>query len=213
MWCGVRVLNGDEISLRIAKVKGGQGIVSLGNYVAREPKTLADLPSQIRAKLERHLIERLGQSYYERLSFEGGQIVDFGELYRVDPSVRDFQWKIFAYRLIFRISEPPKGIEGYYATVELDKDGDVQTEIDLPKVRRFPEKAHFIALSSACDQVKRLGLIPSRARLVYNKEHGSIAFHFEQKVEDDGLMMKFWNIEVDAHSGEILRNYISDAIR
>lgn len=80
-------------------IQGQESSVSLGNYNAVEPKTFEELPAEIRSKVNAYLIDRLGKDYLARLQFVGGQVVDFEELYRINPGAKQYKWKVFAYRL------------------------------------------------------------------------------------------------------------------
>jgi hypothetical protein len=196
-----------------ATVENHPNFVSLGNYEATKPASLADLPQAIVAKLNRHLVERFGADYYARLSFAGGQIVDFDELYRVNPSAKQYQWKVFAYRLGFMISAPEKGIKAYYGFIELDRNGDVQKEIEFPAVRLSPVKADFITLDSAYQRSIEAGLSPVLAELQYSKQQDSIVIRLSRQIADNGLTITYRTIEIDAHTRELLRDFKHQAIR
>jgi len=178
--------------------------VFFGDYKPVEPKTLDEIPGQIRRKLHAHLIDRLGEKYVARLRFAGGQIVDHDELYRVDPSA-NYQWKVFAYSLIFRISAPEKGITAYYARIELDKNGDVIRDIELPPVRRLPIKQNFIPLSQAYASASKhkFDRNSTRPEIVYDRDIESIVFQLNEVIGREPQIDRI--IEIDAHSGRVLR--------
>ncbi|XHR28858.1 MAG: hypothetical protein ACFUZC_23455 [Chthoniobacteraceae bacterium] len=194
------------------KITSDNFSVSLGGYSPHEIRALSELPTKIQKKLEQHLLERFGDAYYKRLVFTGGQIVNFSELYKAEPTAKNYDWKVFAYRLTYRISEPEKGIEAYFGTIELDQKGEVQTEINLPKTRQFPQKTHFISLASAYNAAKQRGLTPAKAWLSYNRHYDSVVFHFMQEFSAAGSTFEIWNIDIDAHSGAELKNYVSQGI-
>src|SRR5688572_6110525 len=78
-------------------VEGWPSSTYLGEYKAKEVKSLDDLPDAIRAKLIAHMLNRLGPEYFSRLNVEAGQIVDFDELHRVNPRAKNYRWQVFAY--------------------------------------------------------------------------------------------------------------------
>jgi hypothetical protein len=177
--------------------------VLFSDYEPVEPNSLDELPREIRRKLQAHLIERLGEKYFARLTFAYGQIVDHDELKRVDPKA-NYQWKVFAYSLTFRISAPEKGITAYFSRIELDKNGDVIEDIELPPVRRLPLKQDFIPLSQAYMRASRHKFDRNKLRpeIAYNREIESIVYQLSEVI---GLQPQTDRvIEIDAHSGRVL---------
>lgn len=184
-------------------VANGPVSVYFGDYKPVEPKSLDEIPDQIRRKLQAHLIDRLGEKYVARLTFVGGQIVDHDELYRVDPAA-NYQWTVFAYSLIFRMSAPEKGITAYYARIELDKNGDVIQDIELPPVRRLPLKQDVIPLSHAYASASQHKFDRNKLRpeIAYNRDIESIVYQLSEVI---GLQPQTDRvIEIDAHSGRVL---------
>jgi hypothetical protein len=185
-------------------VANGPASVYFGDYKPTEPKSLDEIPDQIRRKLQAHLIERLGEKYFARLAFAYGQVVDDDELKRVDPGA-NYQWKVFAYSLAFRISAPEKGITAHFARIELDKNGDVIQDIELPPVRRLPLKQDFIPLSQAYATASQHKFDRNKLRpeIAYDRDIESIVYHLSEVI---GLQPQTDRIiEIDAHSGRILR--------
>jgi len=188
-------------------VQGQESSVSFGNYSPKEPTTLEELPIEIRSKLNAYLIDRLGKNYLARLQFVGGQVVDFEELYRINPGAKEYKWKIFAYRLGYRISVPEKGIASYIGYVELDREGNVQREIEFPAVRRFPPKGDFVTLGTARERAIRAGMSPERAEMLYSPQDGSLVFRLTQTTSrsSGGGIIRY--IDIDAHTGALLRDF------
>lgn len=187
-------------------VQGQESSVSFGDYTPKKPGTPQELPSEIQRKLNAYLTDRLGKNYLARLRFIGGQVIDFEELYRVNPNARQYKWKIFAYRLGYRISAPEKGIESYVGYVELDRDGNVQKDIEFPAVRRFPAKGDFVTLEAARKRALRAGMSPEAAELRYSREHDSLVFRLTQTISRHSGGRIVRRIDIDAHSGKLLRD-------
>jgi len=184
-----------------------------GNYKPREPKSLNELPDEIRRKIEDHLKSRLGAEFYSKLRLSGGQIVDFNELYRVEPDARNYKWKIFAYSLNFILSEPKKGIKAYHARILLDSDGSILREIDLPQIARNFEKANVISLAAArkIAAKHKFPLNRANAQISYDSEKDSLVWTLEYKLRGDKYVWVDRIIRIDAHSGEIIS--VGDAER
>lgn len=187
-------------------VSTGISLVSTGDYKPIEPKTLDEIPKKIRERLRAHLLERLGESYLAKLSFAGGQIVDFDDLYREEPNAKNYQWTVFAYRLVFRITAPEKGIAEYCAAIELDKAGAVIREIELPPVRRSPVKANFIPLAQAYALAARNGfnVDETSADITYDPKIESLVYRLRQTVEYRPPSGTDRVIEVNAHTGRVV---------
>ena len=185
----------------------------LGSYQAKELGTLDDLPAEIKTRLTAHLIDRLGPDYFDRLRLEGGQIVDFDELYRVHPQARHFRWKVFAYRIGFRISEPEKGIKEFNGYIELNSDGSVLKEIEFPAVARAPWKADFVSLASAIETAGRRGLVVAWAEIRYLPEADILTFDLREDFPRDLVAAKVRVITVNAHTGEVVSDNRHSVIR
>ncbi len=194
-------------------VSKGPESTYFGNYKPREPKSLNELPEKIRGKVENHLKARLGDAFYSKLQLSGGQIVDFDELYRVEPDAKNYKWKIFAYSLSFLLAEPKKGIKAYHARILLDPEGNILQEIDLPEIAQYPEKANIISLAEAKKVAakNKFHLNRSNAGIAYDNERGSLVWTLEYKLKGDNYVWVDRIIRIDAHSGEVLS--IGDAER
>ena len=78
---------------QISKRAGGN---SLNPYSPKSVASLEQLPPRIGKTLVTHLVARLGDEFYSRLTFRNGDVVNFDDLYRVYPEARHYQWKVFA---------------------------------------------------------------------------------------------------------------------
>lgn len=187
-------------------VSKGPESTSFGNYKPREPKSLNELPEEIRRKVEDHLKSRLGSEFYYKLKLSGGQIVDFSELYRVEPDAKNYKWKIFAYSLNFLLADPKKGIKAYHARILLDSDGNILQQIDLPQIAKNPEKSNIISLAEAkkIAAKHKFPLDRSNAEISYESERDSLVWTLEYKLKGDKYVWVDRSISIDAHTGKVL---------
>ncbi len=156
--------------------------------------------------MENNLRARLGDAFYSRLRMSGGQIVDFSELYRVEPTARNWRWQIFAYGINFMLAQPAQGLRAYHARILLDAEGNVIQEIDLPEIARHPERANIIPLSVARRIADTNGFPRNRTNIEisYDSERDSIVWTLEYRLNGDRYVWTDRVIRIDAHSGEVL---------
>lgn len=191
------------------------GWTYMGEYEPANPSSLDELQQNIREKVVEHLKSRLGEDFFRKLRFTGGQVVDFTELYRVNPRAKHYEWTVHAYDLHFEFTMPNKGIKSYTAQIKLNSDGSVLSEIDLPDFARHPEKLNFTSIAKVKRVAEKAGfdLTEAETEIDYDLRQDSIIWRFTKVVSDDGLIIQYKNIEVDAHSGIVIRQYGSEAIR
>lgn len=197
-------------------VQKDAGYTYFGPYKPREAKSLADVPEPARTRLVAHLKQRLGERFYSTLHLSGGQIVDFAEFHRRDPDWKDYKWEVFAYNLHFRFRLPEKGIEYYTASIRLRSDGSVIEEIELPNIAKHPERADFVSLSTAIETATGAGFdIPrlSNVRIEYRAKDDRCVYTFEQLTRQEGVMLYYKCLDIDAHTGKKLRTYNTEAIQ
>jgi hypothetical protein len=191
------------------------GRLYFGKYQAREPQSMSELPPGIRAKLERHLRARLGDEYYHRLTFSGGQIIDVEALHRAEPDSLHYQWEVPAYSLSFDFRLPDIGVNTYKAQIQLRGDGSVLKEIDLPPFAADPSKRRFVTLERASaladDRGYRLAL--GSVTLEYSKPIQSFVWRFSGRAHDNRQNFHFQVLTIDAHSGRIVGESKSRDIR
>ena len=185
-----------------------------GDYEPIEPESLDEVPAPVRVKLLNHLKDRLGP-FSDRLTFTGGQIVDFERLARDEPDSKNFKWEVHAYDLHFTFQMPDIGIKSYTAQIELRSDGSVLEEIDLPAFAHSQDKLKFISLQRAASIAVAKGYNRKTLdpEIVYFKEADSLVWKFQETTSDDGLNIEYKNIYVSAHTGAILKEFSSSAIR
>ena len=158
---------------------------------------------------------RLGEAVYEKLSLVGGQIVDFKALREKEPNSKGYQWEVPAYNLHLRLRMPEVGIEFYDASIRCRSDGSVIEEIDLPETAKHPERARFISTSRTLEIAKGKGFDTekSRVELAYRAELGVCVFTFSQLTRREFPMLFYKCVDIDAHTGNVLKTYESEAIQ
>src|SRR5262245_36024942 len=139
------------------KVHKYAGFPSMGAYEPPAPTNWASIPEPARSRIIKHLKDRFGAEFFNKLTLVGGQVVDFKALRKQEPNSKDYKWEVHAYRLHLRLSLPEDGIEFYDAIIECRSDGSVIEEIDLPETAKFPERAKFISTTKAFQIAKEKG--------------------------------------------------------
>ncbi len=194
------------------------GWSSLGGYEAIKPTSLDDLPEPVRTRLVTHLKKKLGEPFYSSLRLCGGQIVDFAEFHRREPSWKDFEWEIFAYNLHFEFCVPDKGIEYYRCDIRMRADGSVIEDIDLPDIALHPELGTFAPFPSAVQTAAAAGFDVSHCgfELSYRSNEGRFIYSIRQVVSLDrpavggGRSYDVRTIDIDARTGRTIRIFTQD---
>jgi hypothetical protein len=200
------------LSLAQSTVSKGPESTYFGVYKPRAPRSFADLPAPLQETLRTHLIERLGAEVFSRLEFSGGQVVNFDELFRLEPEARNWKWRIFTYGLTFKLSNPALGIKAYHARILLGQNGEVIQEIDLPRSASDPAKARLVSLNSA-RRIARTRGFPSRGvdvSLFYRSDLDSLVWSFAYKLRGDRYTWVERELQVNAHTGEVILQGDSD---
>jgi len=179
---------------------------SYGFYYPRKPNSLSELPADIHSKIENHLLSRLGEKFYNRLSLTDGEIVDVNRLHIVDPNTLDFRWRPYTYNLCFTFRDTTIGIGLFTAEMVLDSLGDIIDEIQLPNVANNLTKHNIISLAEA-----RLIAIRENhfqkgtvVEIDYDKDYDSIVWLFIKTNYNDNNEWFSSTLKIDAHTGDIL---------
>lgn len=174
-----------------------------GGFEPRQIESLNEIPAPIRAALERHLQQRLGNEFLANLEFSEGKSVDLEELHRVYPDSKSYRWEVFAYMFTFLVKQPHKDVE-YHAQIELRKNGTILKEIDLPALARFPERGKFISLREALETAAKHGIKTedSEAGMDYLEREGIIVFEITQYLGKKDYTHHIKRVRINAHTGE-----------
>ena len=178
------------------------GTIWFGDYEPAEVSSLSDLPDDVQRELTSHLRARLGNAVYAELEFAGGQAIDAATL-QADP---DMQWRVPDYHLHFRLSRPAACVD-YYAEIDLDAQGRVINEIDLPDVASRGGELRIVSLDQAFQAVRAAGHVgPLTAEIEYRKDLDAIVWVIEptnERVRHDAQGTDV-EVIVDARDGTIV---------
>lgn len=179
-------------------------------YEPRELRAFTDVASDVRQSVVSHLKERLGEAFYERLRFAGGEAVNVDELHRVLPASREFKREVPTYLLWFEFEMPEVGIRVYTASIELRRDGSVIRDIDLPPFAAEPGKLKFLPLDGVAAGLISKGSIDPKTTTVnvaYDDRRAQIVWHFEQVLPGKSRVVNVRNIDVNANTGAVMRRW------
>jgi hypothetical protein len=168
-------------------------------YSPKHIVALTAFPPLIQSKVSTYLSDRLGDDLYREARFTWGEIVDLDELRRADPKA-NYQWKVFTYRLIYRLSFPEAGISEYQAEVWLDENGDILRDLNFPAVGHHPDKRRLISPDEARRVGRTKGFRTTQTALDYRAQEDSIVWRLGRR-SSDGTQHY---LEVSAHTGEVL---------
>lgn len=172
-------------------------VVLGGKNKSESVKSFAELPAAITEKATKHLIERLGADFYNKLHFSYGVVVDYLEFCDSDDCNQESQ--AITYKLGYAFSLPKIGIKLYEAQIWLNKTGEVIKEIDLPAIKQNPEKAGFISVKEAINIGNQNNFKTGYVKLAYRQKDDSIVW---QLINESNAVSR--QLEISAHNGKIL---------
>jgi hypothetical protein len=179
------------------------GTIWFPDYEPPEVHQLSELPEQVRLELAAHLRERLGTALFAELTFAGGQAIDRAKVLQDDP---DLEWRVPDYHLHFLLSRPAACFD-YYAEIDVDAQGRVINEIDLPDVAAHGGELRVVSLDQAFEAVWAAGHSgPLSAEIEYQKDLDAIVWVIEPSNErvQEGDQINFVSVIVDARDGTIV---------
>ncbi|MGQ0542929.1 MAG: hypothetical protein ACT4O9_13905 [Blastocatellia bacterium] len=155
--------------------------------------SLSEIPMPARGKLIEHLRSKLGDRFFKRLKFDGGEWVDLATLKLQSP--KDYEWNspMGAYDLVFRFSDTQKGLKYFYSKLVLDDDGSIREDIGLPDIGAHAEKAQIISCRRAIEIAVANGF-PRRSvsvRFEYDSDENAFVWIVTDSrgtTPDEGLM-------------------------
>ena len=189
---------------------------------ARPLMSLKALPAGVLDKLQAHLKSRLGPEFYPLLKFSSGRQADAEEMRRTNQSKDASDFRMYDVR--FTWSLPDSGIESYVAQIGLREDGSVFEEIDLPAFATKKGALPLVPLKKAKAVARQHGFTeaPIETTMGYDRKTDSLFWRFSRPAGEkeffvfdpaprDGAM-HFYNLEISAHDGSVMRQYLSRAI-
>lgn len=196
-------------------VKGNNGgIIFFGEYEPIELKTINDLPTNIKIKLEKHLINRLGLSFYQSLIFSGGQKNDIDKLHKQNPDSYNYHWTIPAYHLNIIYRNESLGIDEYQTSIDLDIKGKIIEEIKLPYFTKWPEKYKMISHEVAHKIAKENGfnIDKSYSKIDYDVDEDIFIYVISEEVSNNSFGATIKNISINVHNGNIIKIFASNIL-
>jgi 5-hydroxyisourate hydrolase-like protein (transthyretin family) len=173
---------------------------SLGYYVPYALTGTSELPDSIQRKLTKHLVDRLGNKFYSRTKFTGGQVVNFHRLHIVEPNSLNYKTPVNKYYLCF-------AIDTISTSIAMDSTGKVTQELSFPAISQDAAKAKIIS--------ERQAIKIAKQNKAYHKKTTTVFFGYDQK--NDCFEWEFKNctykginvscsiLHLAAHTGQVLR--------
>ena len=176
---------------------------SSGHAVGRI-KEFEALPSAIQAKVVAHLKERLGDSFYQRIQFSGGQVVDEeSEAEQVsDDEVAARRAAKYALHFVLELPDLQKG---YCAQLEVDNQGNVIEEIALPSIATNSIKGNLVSPEVALRQAAEAGLGNMvTVELGYDRASDSLVWLVGEQASSSDSGARQQIARIDAHTGKFI---------
>lgn len=177
-----------------------------GYYYPQNPRSLNDLPLDIQSKIETHLLNRLGENFYNRISLTDGEIVDVNRLHIVDSNTLNFKWRPYTYNLCFTFRDTAIGIGLFTAEMVLDSIGNIINEIQLPFISENLTKQNLISLNEA----KLIAIEENHfskgtvVKIGYDESFDSIVWLFIKTEYHENNQWNSETLKLDAHTGKVL---------
>ena len=173
---------------------------SLGYYVPYAPSEISELPDSIQRKLTKHLVDRLGNKFYSRTKFTGGQVINFHRLHVVEPNSLNYKAPINKYYLCF-------AIDTISTSIAMDSTGNITQELSFPAIAQDAAKAKIISELQAIKIAKQ--------NKAYHKKITTVFFGYDQKNDCfewgfknctyKGINVSCSILHLAAHTGQVLR--------
>lgn len=184
---------------------------SFGAYIAKEPRSLDDLPLDISLKVKNYLLSRVGKEFYEKIYFKKGQIKDsipykkyFPNSQR-NPEYYDQMKTRYHYYLCFAYSNMEKGIGEYCSNIELDEFGNIIKNIDFPK--KNSEINKLVSLNKTKNKaISRKFYIEGKTKieLNYDVNKNILVWEFiNEEYKPNGIYIQEI-LQYNAHNGKYL---------
>jgi hypothetical protein len=184
--------------------------VGFGDYEPKEPRTLSDLPIEIKEKVVTHIKDRVGNNFYSRLILTGGQIVDLNRLQKLENYIKEYKWTPQSYYLCFSFSDTSVGIARFTAKIVLDKSGKVIEEIELPNINNDPSKGQIINMQQAIEIAAKNNYLEKDSFIDfdYDSKEDCFVWMFKKSTFNKDHTMYYKLLLISAHTGKVLGDAI-----
>lgn len=219
-WHGSAAPPADAKDVKQAGVSKSAGWYFMGDK-SRTFTSLNDLPPRVLEKLQTHLKSRLGQEFYAGLKFSSGRQADAEEMRGRATSKNVSGFRMYDVQLTWSL--PDTGIGSYVAQIGLREDGSVFEEIDLPAFATKKGALPLVTLKKAKEVARQHGFtkVPFETTMGYDRQTDSLFWRFSRSAGDDFFPFDpaprtggqhFYTLEISAHDGSVLHQYLSRAI-
>jgi len=202
----ISVLGGQihyAIARPLLRIKPETSWVSLGLYDPFETKDAGALPESIRARLDSILDVRVGAAFRRQLSFVHAVYVNHADsTFRAET--RDFQWRVFEYRVGYEWRAPTPGVRGFVGYLTLYPAASDSVSLEFPPIRDDPGLGRLVPLDVARDTAEAHGVKPIAARLTYDAKRQRFLYMLTGVGRDNGGWGSDPVAIVDAHSGQFI---------
>ena len=194
----------------IPKIKGMTyrdcSSISFGDYEPIEPRSLSDLPIEIKEKTVKHIIDRIGNDFYSKLILSGGQVIDLTRLEAIENFSKEYKWKAYSYYLCFSFSDTSVGIARFTAKIVLDKNGKVVEEIELPNINNDPAKGKIMNMRQAIEIAKKNNYSEKDSFIDfdYDSTEDSFVWTFTKSTFNKDHTMYYRLLRISAQTGKVL---------
>jgi hypothetical protein len=186
-------------------------------FLIKAVENLNQISEPVREKLIEHLRSKLGEKFFRRLKFGGGEWIDLEALKRESPKDHDWNAPMGAYDLIFRFSDPEKGLKYFYSTVVVDDDGSIRKDIYLPDIADHPEKSKIIPCQQAVVIAQHNGFPKQSINVTFDYSPDEATFVWivtdSRGTTPDKTLLgikgkgTFKTMEINANTGHVVKIY------
>jgi hypothetical protein len=181
--------------------------ISFGNYEPYEPRSLEELPEEIREKAKQHLLDKAGPVFYPRLYLSGGMLVNLSRLDKIEHYKGKYHWRPYPWYLCFSFSDTSLGIARYSAELVLDEEGNVMEDIELPCIKDSIYKENIISMNEAKEMARCPGYFTDSTYtdFEYDSDHDCFTWKFST-FNKDRKEWTYHNKELilNAHNGNLI---------
>lgn len=182
--------------------------ISFMRYYPREPRSLNDLPKNIREKVKRYIEKKVGFEMSKNFELVDGQIVDLKEYKKLYPNSGNKA----AYYLCFSYRNLMAGISNYTSKVEMDECGNILKDLEFPLLANDTNQIQLVSFK----KIKQLALQQgnynpgkSEIEMGYNPEKNILLWKFTSVEYHNDNTFTEKTILYNAHNGKFVENKIS----
>lgn len=178
-------------------------------YTPRDIKSLEQLPDTVKSKLEIYLKNYLTEPFYNRIKLVEGREIDVTKMEIACPEIKNYQWKVPRYDLMFAFSDSAHQIGQYSFCIELNPKGDIvdlqDKKIDKIDITRFSNADTVLFISPAtAKKIAKKYNNKKKAIILLSFHKQRIAWTFRTGQRDEKNIYFIQEVYIDAHNGQLL---------